>query len=1142
MQPTTKILIGSPLRGEEAQFLRSLVRDLAVHDLLILANFIADDRQIDFVIVTPTFAALLEHKNFTRPIFGEKNGNWMSKDSTGALIPTSNSYQQALSQNYALSDEMRAFCKATPQVPASTTGNFYTNYRTFVCIYPHLPAGSNVTTGDHRVSVGSYATVLEKLRAGTLKSSWGLADWERFGLQRLHLTAASLTAATNEKELAHQDQLIAYQTRLTRFLTKDLPPLLPTTVDERYGSTIIGQLRGPLNYLLCGPSGATKTFHLRHFAVDSLSSGGELPLFVDAKRYAGGDFWTYLRHAIAPFFRGDPSTLLTAGRNAGLRPVLIIDALNECALTRRDEFLKGVQAFTLHYDARVVVSDHQQAPMVGGLTVDPIRLKLPTVHQRRAIYAYHAALPPSADLDNFCAGFSNAYDLELAGRCHRDGPPPRSRAELYDRYVNTALGAAAPVLSTALLRHLADKLGDDLTMVMSREGCEIAAQTFLDEQDAPLTILDAIFESRLVQVTGDSFAFEHQLLLAYFQAESLRRKAISAAVLGAELAKPRNADLFDFILPRVQDKTDAGVVLKAATSLSTLIAVSQGQFGAPAQAALLQDCERYLGAALADLKTLRASIQTIDIEDGKRRIAHVYVRSGPWSSWDGLLGQLLPYVSSKVIQGRTLELVDASERALRALVQFTAEKDGIKPERAWAHFVDDLARYGRSPGVVPPPYELLLHAWRDFSSDRLAPIHESDVSIQSFRARLMARASQDPPQFLALLPLLEGYGSDDSAEQITESLSLIERALRLDIGTIRLQALHRLHNMCHVITTRAPAAISRVRSILEGADFTGTLLESLKFEIMSHYHIIDPPVSLAEAKAEVQALLAPTPESEALIQLLCETSGETESEVRTGLAYRYISMMFEDVFQGVYYEVYEGLSASEKLALLLLGAQVKDSHFYLSWILEEIVALDAPEVLPIFQRAAQVVNLDSPMPQEEVAAFRTAIEGCARWSQVGPEYIGNGSVFDAAWRTLSHELFWGHRRREGKPVAARDSGLWEKLRGMERLAAGVALQNLQRSWSFAEQRVQSVDLVAQCEDEIRELASYCLSNRRFLKDLGRFIFEEDLVVSWIDILERIGLPEQLSLLETFVENATYGKSALAAIKAIKSREQRAGVA
>jgi hypothetical protein len=87
-----------------------------------------------------------------------------------------------------------------------------------------------------------------------------------------------------------------------------------------------------------------------------------------------------------------------------------------------------------------------------------------------------------------------------------------------------------------------------------------------------------------------------------------------------------------------------------------------------------------------------------------------------------------------VIQGRTLELLDASERALRALVQVTAEKDRIKPERAWAHFIDDLARYGRSPGVVPPPYELLLHAWRDFSSDRWARIHESDVSIQSFRA------------------------------------------------------------------------------------------------------------------------------------------------------------------------------------------------------------------------------------------------------------------------------------------------------------------------------------------------------------------------------------------------------------------------
>jgi hypothetical protein len=63
MQPTVSILIGSPLSGVEARFLRQLHADLHGVQALILANF-DTKRQIDFVVITPKFAGLLELKHF----------------------------------------------------------------------------------------------------------------------------------------------------------------------------------------------------------------------------------------------------------------------------------------------------------------------------------------------------------------------------------------------------------------------------------------------------------------------------------------------------------------------------------------------------------------------------------------------------------------------------------------------------------------------------------------------------------------------------------------------------------------------------------------------------------------------------------------------------------------------------------------------------------------------------------------------------------------------------------------------------------------------------------------------------------------------------------------------------------------------
>jgi hypothetical protein len=95
MKPTIELLIGAPLTGSEAAFLRQLCSDLSVSaEFLILANFEvpppAASRQIDFVVVGAHRAELVELKAITGPIVGGENGPWKMTPKHLLTTPTVN--------------------------------------------------------------------------------------------------------------------------------------------------------------------------------------------------------------------------------------------------------------------------------------------------------------------------------------------------------------------------------------------------------------------------------------------------------------------------------------------------------------------------------------------------------------------------------------------------------------------------------------------------------------------------------------------------------------------------------------------------------------------------------------------------------------------------------------------------------------------------------------------------------------------------------------------------------------------------------------------------------------------------------------------------------------------------------------------
>lgn len=267
MKPTESvtILVGGPVEGKEAAFLRTLVRDLSGSEALILANFQVEGRQIDFFVARPLLAAVVELKNFSRPIIGETNGDWSYEDALGHTHRyPGNPYVQAVDQKMAISDAMHKYQTTRAGVPPARAGKFFKDFLTYVCIYPAIHPSSKVTPGDFKATVRSYPDALAELRNGRQSSSWTIGDWRRFAEEHLNLARKTLDQATDPRIDAACQQLRAYRERVvaTRAV---LPPLVDGASPD-YGKALIDRLIERKNFLVSGQMGSTKTFHLDHLS------------------------------------------------------------------------------------------------------------------------------------------------------------------------------------------------------------------------------------------------------------------------------------------------------------------------------------------------------------------------------------------------------------------------------------------------------------------------------------------------------------------------------------------------------------------------------------------------------------------------------------------------------------------------------------------------------------------------------------------------------------------------------------------------------------------------------------------------------------------------------------------------------------
>jgi len=397
-----KVFIGYPIEEpSEINFLTTLNDDLAQRqqDALVFANFFAGKtrQQIDFFVVTSVCACVVEVKSYKSPVFGEVNGTWELRKPDGTLIKSlgdRNPYHQALSAKYAMNDEMVNLSTKRALPPPQGSKGYLSAMESVVCLFPEIPPGSKLPSGDYRVSIHDYASFLEFLLKSTKNPGFTRADWiELAGGLRLREQGISQAKHPGRDKAIGLRQ--DYVNRFVDFYGKHLDPLVQTTMTINEESCTAESLKSLLptekSVQLIGPSGCGKTHMAKHSAIWAISKG-YAPLFIAAK-YFRDSFHDLLNKSILHLFPENTTGFLNTIRDSGQHLLVNVDGLNECALQRLGELLQETQGLILRHKATIIFTSQQPVELSGELAGPVVKLGYLTGEEKlEVLSAYSPAV------------------------------------------------------------------------------------------------------------------------------------------------------------------------------------------------------------------------------------------------------------------------------------------------------------------------------------------------------------------------------------------------------------------------------------------------------------------------------------------------------------------------------------------------------------------------------------------------------------------------------------------------------------------------------------------------------------------------------------------------------------------------------
>jgi len=1127
-----QIFIGNPVTGTEAVVLRNLYEAFVERDGLILANFYVGTRQVDYVMITRDHAALIELKSVSGAMFGGQNGDWLIRDFTGQKrkYPGFNPWSQANAQALALSDEMSRFQKANSTIPQSLNPPFYREFDKFACIYPAIHPESEIEITRWKAEIVGYDELISTLRSRTKPRSWQLSDWERFAKEFLKLQPSSLNEAISPRVHKARSSVDAYLGRLRDLYGHGLAPLPETRSESNRGRALITRLMEPRNCILVGPSGSCKSFHLRHLLVSLASDGNEVPILADPKGYMGGAFSRLLQQSASPSTRMKVDELLGDISACGLQPVLVVDALNECPEMFRAKLFEKIQAFVVRFEARLVMANQGDVELAPELRSDAIPIALPEGEEKVQIFAYYAGLEPTDMLSYLSQNFTNAFDLQIAGKCHARGDDPTSRWELYSRYVRDSLKGKY-IVASAFLRAIAGEMTEALSMSIGRDRFEALAETFYSQEEAPLSAIQSLIESRLI-LAGDRYiCFEHELLLDFFKAQYLWRKTDSPEYLANALSRPRNRHLVELMLPQCSDATSLEAVLAKTDDAKTLGLVLRGHCGPLATATVQKHCLALIELGAAELSRMKVTCESIDGEDGRKRLVGFNISGNqPLSEYGILLCRTVAEnLGDGAIQKAFLNLLELTDTRFLELIRCSGQEAGVGLRGAYSEALRSyggLLHYGNAPFVSAAILSAIRYSRMDSRPS------EGPLPILG---QLVSTVRTCETRYFSFFTLLIDLQHDSTGLALEDLIDLADSGWKTGVGLLRMEAVQLLSSLHQRASALGQDSVGKIRTLLQGFETKDILVNTELLEALAAYDGFDRPVSEGDALSEMLKLIEATDEPNAEQLEFANLLETTWPQYRRDAAYGALGKIFEDIFQGAYYEAYQALSAYQRKKLLELAAMTSRPGFHIDWILWELVAMADAESISVFHRFATKLDENTACRQEVVSAFLAGIRGYVRLSNQPPAIPEDAKDDRRAWAVVGAILFWWMKGSDRDGPADEINKAWKLLQQRYSSCFPDILHNINHSqWRRGE---RFINLATLFPDHVRPLLESTVRCRQSLTSLFQYGGSADAGVlqTAISTLGEVGNGNSIEVLNDLAEDPRFGRDSIHAIQAIRSR-------
>lgn len=1052
----------------------------------IFANFHIEGRQIDFAIFTRNNILLIEAKGYTLPVSGEINGQWFQNGPYGTT-KIGNAYNQALNAKNSLRDGIQKKFHI----------NGYPNAA--VIISPIIPFGSKLTKGDFKVKVSDLNTlsdIISHPSTATLNQTECQLLANIFNLEAV----SSLEAASDSNIFFVEKKYLTYINAFSELYSLNIKEYISDNYEfnentYNFPDIISKTINTSNGILIKGPSGCGKTLLLTKYALSCIEHDF-IPIFISAKDFIG-KFKNILDKEVNLLCNLTTVELIKISRILGKAIVIFLDGYNECPINLQSQLTRSLKAFSLRYNAKVIISSQNNLAYHDLLKIDEIHVKHPTQEFKIILSKTNKNTDHSTHILNLLETAKSGLEASLIGKIGISLPLNASKFIIFETYARKKLDNFYQN-GIEILSSLANYLVQSARFTISIREFDRLCKTNNIDIDTRKIVL----ESNLIKERGDIVSFSHELFFLTFTAESAIRESYNnIEKIISLLNSPRFNSAKIFIIGAIEDDFILKEVLNYCTDPHILTACAEGECGAIAQKIINEKIQSHLLNMCTEAKNIRFKID-------KTGWLNISIDKDSCNPQLKDFESYLDIITKEILSGNYINEILTACKNMDNTIQKFSKENSIEAK---------TKKISLLHGVFSNAY-----------------LYQKEISltklINNIQLRFLSRYSKNKDKFY--LSLESAWLSANSLGQyyfLLKISSRIKSKKVISIITLLFKDLSKyphhfqldLINFCMYLKDINEEYRIKIIEALESLNNTNIILNTC---------IIDALNSLGALEKDRDNYLS-------VIHSEINTILTQDNTLSDELAWGYYSKQFDHPFCESYSEELESLDITNRKILLIKACRGvnKSFSFFVGNLINDLAKINDQSVVSVLIPYTSLPTKDHFMPQDAIEAFVNAHEALGKFAVDLPQQRGViQTEADIALLACAELLYWIQRKistPQNSPHTLNARNLLLKYAKSASAAALYTITNL----NFSSEEV-SRKLFSEYPDLILEICRQGLLSHD--KQIYYFNnnFRDDsfnIALFCIKTLGILGSRDDLLLLKDFCDHKVLGISTIEAIKNIE---------